>query len=287
YGSTRSMITHFEAHKWASSYLEAHGCEEQAAEWLLLRALGVERYKLLMNYPEPMNEAQWLVFENWVKQHATGVPVQYLAGVESFYGRDFLVTSDTLVPRPETEELVQAVLAYDLKDVCCVDIGTGTGAIAISLKAENPTLDVHAVDIYAPTLDVARQNAKALGVQINFHLGDLLQPLLSAGIEPTILVSNPPYIPEYEWEQLSVGVRDYEPKRALVAENDGLALYEHMLSDAAKHWSHCLHLIAFEVGYNQAERVSRLLQDAFPSWTTRILTDINGKDRIVIGEATS
>ncbi|MGL5045735.1 MAG: peptide chain release factor N(5)-glutamine methyltransferase, partial [Plesiomonas sp.] len=242
------MISHFEAQKWASSYLQQHGCEEQAAEWLLLRVLDIPRYKLLMNYADPMDDAQWLVFENWVKQHATGVPVQYLAGVENFYGRDLIVTSDTLVPRPETEELVQAVLQRSFQDVCCVDIGTGTGAIAITLKAENPSLDVHAVDIYEPTLDVARRNAEALDVDVSFHLGDLLQPLISSGVEPVILVSNPPYSPEYEWEELSVGVRDFEPKRALVADNDGLALYERMISDASAHWSHCLRLIAFEVG---------------------------------------
>ncbi|MGL4821090.1 MAG: peptide chain release factor N(5)-glutamine methyltransferase [Bacilli bacterium] len=279
------MMTRQEAHRWASSLFFERGLEPTSAEWLLLRALRIERYQLLVDGHVPMTEQEEAMFTDWCQRHTQGEPVQYIAGEEMFYGRAFIVTPDTLVPRPETEELVALVLertsARALDAASVVDVGTGTGAIAVSLAAENPSFDMHAIDIYAPTLEVAKRNGAVHDVNITFHLGNLLSGLTFV---PNVVVSNPPYIPEFEWQELAVGVRDFEPKRALVAEEDGYVCYRLMLEQMAAWETDTLQLFAFEVGYNQAQTVANMARRHFPDWAIATRFDINGKERMVYGE---
>ena len=189
-----------------------------------------------------------------------------------------------LIPRFETEELVANILAsYDdffgdeVVDV--VDIGTGSGAIAISLALEEKNMRLDATDISEKALQIARKNADNLGANVNFIQGDLLEPLIKMKKKYDILVSNPPYIPNEEYVQALV--KDNEPHLALFGGSDGMYFYEKILKDAHKILKD-KSLIAFEHGWNQKEKMINLINKYFPNSKYEIIKDINGKDRITI-----
>lgn len=270
----------FEALNWASSFLKEHDREEYGAEVLLRSILKMERAKMLAEIRSPIDQDLWETYKQAVSQHAAGKPIQYILGYEEFYGRTFAVNEDVLIPRPETEELIVAVLDR-IQDKHCsiVDIGTGSGAIAITLKCECPDANVTATDLSADALRQAEKNAQELKADINFIQGDLLQPFIERGQHFDIIVSNPPYIRVDE--QLSDLVYDHEPHLALFGGEDGLNYYRtfaNQLPQVLKEGG----LVAFEIGAGQGEAVANLLQEAFPNGKTEIIFDINGKDRIVI-----
>ncbi|KRG15849.1 SAM-dependent methyltransferase [Virgibacillus soli] len=275
----------FEALKWASSCLKKHNRDENAGEWLLQWILNVDRSKLLAEQRMPLTEDQWLRFEQTVTQHALGKPIQHIMGYEEFYGRKFKVNKHVLIPRPETEELIEAVLHRisnffpETRDLRLADIGTGSGAIAITMKLECPGLEVLATDISQDALNVAKENAHTLGANIHFRQGDLLEPLIQAGEKQDIILSNPPYIPVHD--VLDEVVQEHEPALALFAGEDGLDFYRRFALDLPKVIQGKA-LIAFEIGAGQGEAVVALMKSIFPTALTEILWDINGKDRIVI-----
>lgn len=184
-------ITIHEALRWASSFLQENGVEPTAGEWLLRHHGNMERAKLLASLRDPLPEPVWQAFKQDVAVMVSGVPVQHVLGYEQFYGRTFLVNGDVLIPRPETEELVALVL-NKLKPgpQAILDVGTGSGAIALTLKLERPDCHVTATDISEKALDVARENAQRLGADITFAKGDLLAPVAGAVFD--VIVSNPP-----------------------------------------------------------------------------------------------
>ncbi|WP_261131456.1 peptide chain release factor N(5)-glutamine methyltransferase [Bacillus sp. Marseille-Q3570] len=278
-----------EALKWASSFLNENGREPNAAEWLLCHVLGARRSEMLSSLERVLTEEEEQQFSIYVKTHAEGTPVQYITKTEEFYGRPFTVSPEVLIPRPETEELVLAVLERIQKrfperdKLNVVDIGTGSGIIAITLKLERPDLNVTGVDIAEESLQVARENAHNLGADVRWMRGDLFQPFLSSGERFDLIVSNPPYIPEADIETLSSIVKDYEPIRALVGGEDGYQFYKKMI-DTLPDVLEKRGLVAFEVGYDQGTTVASLLREKLGDQVeTEILTDINGKERIVIG----
>ncbi|MGO4889137.1 peptide chain release factor N(5)-glutamine methyltransferase [Anaerobacillus sp. MEB173] len=278
-----------EALNWASSFLEEQGRERTIAEILLIHHLNFDnRTQLFMNFSEPMDNEQFEIFQADIKQVTEGTPVQYITGVEQFYGRRFVVNNEVLIPRPETEELVYGVLERVKKhfsegqSLRVVDVGTGSGAIAITLALEHRLLAVSAIDIAEASLTVAKQNAKELCADVRFVHGDLLQPLIEAGEKVDIVVSNPPYIPETELEQLDILVRGNEPHRALFGGEDGYAFYRRLMEEIPKVLNE-RGLIAFEVGIGQGETVAAMLKEAFPMMTVEVVHDINGKDRMVFG----
>jgi len=259
--------------------------EESAIKLLLMHFLQKESYELIMMMNEEVDKEKEDAFKQGVELYVEkGIPVQHIMGYVYFYGYKFMVGKDVLIPRFETEELVANVLmAYDDffngQEVDVVDIGTGSGAIAISLALEEPNMRVDATDISADALEVARQNAANLGVNVNFYLGDLLEPLIKLGKKYDILVSNPPYIPEDEYvEDL---VKNNEPHLALFGGKDGTAYYELILKDA-KHVLKKRSIIAFEHGWNQKVKLSELINKYFPDSQYETIKDINGKDRITI-----
>ncbi|HSU79913.1 MAG TPA: peptide chain release factor N(5)-glutamine methyltransferase [Candidatus Angelobacter sp.] len=277
----------FEALNWASSFLQEKGREPKAAEYLLLHVLGMSRSQLYASFREPLDTSCQQQFEKAVKEHAEGMPIQYIIGSEEFYGRPFKVTEDVLIPRPETEELVlellkrrQALFGQELVSYC--DIGTGSGAIAITLALEDRRSVVKAVDISPNALQVAKGNACDLGAHVQFEEGDLLSPFI--GKERfDIIVSNPPYIPSVTVDQLDPLVKDHEPRLALDGGVDGLNPYRKM-ADLLPYVVKEQFLIGFEIGEGQGEAVSHFLKEAFhETIDTCIKNDMNGRERLVFG----
>ncbi|QWF74190.1 peptide chain release factor N(5)-glutamine methyltransferase [Bacillus subtilis] len=280
------MKTIFEALKWASSYLTEAGREENAAELLLLYDTGMERSKLLASLQEPIGEDELYRFKRHVEMHKEGVPVQYIIGKEFFYGREFMVNDDVLIPRPETEEVVfhllgkyRSVFSEDGK-LEVVDVGTGSGAIAVTLALENQNFSVSAVDISKEALQVASANAEKLGANVRFYQGDLLEPFIKAGKKADIIVSNPPYISEEEMADLSEIVRFHEPLHALTDGADGLKFYKRFMEDIPLVMKDKV-FVVFEIGWNQGAAVKDLILKALKGAEVEVLKDINGKDRTI------
>lgn len=276
----------YEALNWASSFLKEYSRDANAGELLLQHILQMSRSQLFASLRDELSGDAFIAFEKAVKQHAEGMPIQYIIGSEEFYGRTFLVNEEVLIPRPETEELVyhtlrkiQSMFPED-KEVHVVDVGTGSGAIAITMKLEEPRLRVTATDIASPSLRVAKRNAKALEADVQFVQGDLLQPFIEAGQQFDVLLSNPPYIPDADRMEMSEVVTEHEPHRALFAGVDGLDFYRRFMEELPS-VMRIPGLIGFEVGAGQGERVAELLRGAFSQAEVSVEYDINGKDRMV------
>lgn len=279
----------YEALNWASSFLRKSNRDENAGELLLQHFMKMSRASFLANLREELHPEILAEFQRAVQAHAAGQPVQYIIGSEEFYGRTFQVNEDVLIPRPETEELVYNALQKISKlfgtatGLEMADIGTGSGAIAVTMKLEKPELTVTATDIYGPTLELAQKNAEQNGAEIEFFQGDLLQPLISKGKKFDIILSNPPYIPEKDIEWMSDVVTKHEPHRALFAGEEGLDLYKRFMAELPAVIKDRA-LIGFEVGAGQSAAVSALLQKTFPQANIETIYDINGKDRMVFAE---
>lgn len=278
----------YEALKWASSFLREKGRDENAGELLLCHVMRTNRTGLLMNMREELTTEQENIFSEVVAEHGEGVPVQYITGVESFYGRSFFVNEEVLIPRPETEELVLGVLErigrkFGSAPLEVADIGTGSGAISITLALEHPGLQVSTVDIAEESIEVAKRNAEHLGANVTFYHGDLLQPFIWEGKKLDVVVSNPPYIPYEDWQELSTVVKDHEPVRALVGGDDGLDFYRRFMTELPLVLREQA-IVAFEVGVGQGEAVQKMLQQTFKSAKVEVVFDINGKDRMVFAD---
>lgn len=209
------------------------------------------------------------------------IPLQYAIGEWNFYGRDFTVNENVLIPRPETELLVDEILKEDLKDKKILDIGTGSGAIAISLALEtkqNP--EIFASDVSSSALEVAKVNAEKFSASVNFIESDLFEQI-KLDEKFDIIVSNPPYLSDEEYDQVDQ-ILYFEPKNALVSGKLGYEIYDKIISQAYKYLSEN-GKVFFEIGYSQAEIVSNLLLENGYN-NIRIIDDYNGLNRIVVGE---
>ncbi|MDA1536855.1 MULTISPECIES: peptide chain release factor N(5)-glutamine methyltransferase [Bacillus] len=278
----------YEALKWASSFLQENGRDKNAGEIVLCYVLKTNRTGLLMNMREEITAEQEKSFAEFIHKHVEGIPIQYMIGHEMFYGRSFFVNEEVLIPRPETEELIVGVLErierhFGDEKLHVADIGTGSGAISITLALENKNLHVYTVDIAQESIEVAKENAKTLGAEVTFYHGDLLSPFYETGQKLDVVVSNPPYIPEEDWCGLSPVVKEHEPKRALVGGEDGLDFYRRFMEELPNVLQKKA-IVAFEIGVGQGEDVKGLLQQAFPHAHVEVIFDINGKDRMVFAE---
>ncbi len=279
--------TIFEALSWASSFLVAHGRDENAARLLMQHILQTNYSGIMMRMHDEISPLQFEHFKDYVEQHVKGRPVQYITGVEEFYGRQFKVDESVLIPRPETEELIVGAIERMNKlfgqnaKVKIADIGTGSGAIAITMKCEWPNAEVVATDISNEALQTAKKNAGNLRADIDFRLGDLTEPI--ANEKWDVILSNPPYIAYDEAKEMSEVVLEHEPHTALFAEEDGLILYRKL----AKQLPNLLNkpaLIGVEIGYTQGEAVAKFFKTRFPQAKIEIVKDINKKNRIVFCE---
>jgi len=238
---------------------------------LLRHVMGVDRTHLLTRSEKTIDEAQFRAYLALIERRAAGEPVQYLTGHQEFFGLDFIVTPDVLIPRPETEFLIERVmtLVEESKQEAplIVDLGTGSGCIAVTLAVRLPRARLIATDVSRASMDVARTNADRHGVRerIEFLEGDLFTPLGERGLEGAVdvLASNPPYVDEKSSVSLQREVLDWEPHAALLGGADGLAFYRRLLADGSKYLKPGGSLVV-EIGYGQFDAISDLI--AASSW---------------------
>lgn len=270
--------TYREVLSWASSFLEEQGKEGYSIQYVFLARKGWNKTDWLLKMNQEISESEEQQLKKDLELLVQNHPPQYLIGFEEFYGRTFTVTPATLIPRPETEELVEWCLqTRKSSPLHVVDVGTGTGAIAVSLSLECPNWQVSAVDISEDALAVAMDNNQRLCADVAFYLGDTLAPI-DKPID--LLVSNPPYISEDEWELMDESVRSFEPKTALFAENQGLAIYQ-KLAEQAKDKLKPDGEIFLEIGFKQATAVKAIFQKQFPHKQIDIRQDLSGNNRMV------
>jgi release factor glutamine methyltransferase len=235
----------------------------QDAETLLLHVLDKNRAWLLAHFDDQASEDVAVRYAALVELRLAGEPIQYITGETEFYGLPFHVTGDVLIPRPETEHLVEKTIevatAFDHPRI--VDVGTGSGAIAVALAHQLPAARITAIDCSVPALAVARANAERNGVagRMFFLEGDLLAPVAPETFD--IVVSNPPYVPETDRASLAIEVRDHEPAQALFAGIDGLAIYRRLIPDAFAALV-CGGFVVLEIGYGQQDEIRALLASA-------------------------
>lgn len=265
--------------KWTEQYFREKGVESPRldAEVLLSSALKKERIYLYIHFDQPLVAEELAVFREMVKKRAMRMPVAYITGVREFWGRSFCVTKDVLIPRPDTEILVEAVLSRLKKcEVRVADIGTGSGAIAVTVALEHELAKVEAVDISREALLIAEKNSKLLGAGVTFLQGDLLAPLSG---RYDAIISNPPYITGDEMKQLMVDVSDYEPHLALFGGEDGLDFYRRLVLGIDLLTEDGF--LALEIGSLEAEDVKTLAEKA-GFCRVEVLKDYAGLNRVVI-----
>ena len=252
------------------------------ARMLMQCVMGYSRVQLLTHDTEFLKADQQNHWQLLVARRAQGEPMAYILGEREFYGRMFAVNPHVLIPRPDTETLIDAVLSdFGEQALSVIDLGTGSGAIALTLAAERPNWNVCATDISAQALEVARQNAQRLNISVRFFEGDWWDALpADESLKFHIIVSNPPYI-EANDTHLSEGDVRFEPIGALTDGADGLQHYRSLLRNLAQ-YLHPNGAVYFEHGYNQGASVRALLSQAGLT-QVRTIQDLSGNDRVSTG----
>lgn len=254
--------------QWTRDYLARQGVESPrlCSEILLAHALDCERLHLFTRYEEIPAEAAVTRFRTGVRDAAAGKPIAYITGTKEFYSLALTVTPDVLVPRPETELLVERTITLvrkaGLRGPRILDLGTGSGCIAIALAVQLPEAEIAASDVSAAALAVARDNAARHGVaeRIDFREGDLLAPWADAQRAFDVIVSNPPYVAERARATLAPTVREFEPAGALFAGTDGLDVIRRVLAEAPPRLAPGGDLLV-EIGHDQADAAGALASD--------------------------
>ena len=262
-------------------YAIDNGKEDTGVKLLLLHFSKMESTDLLLSFDEDMPDEMYQDFLYGVDRYITkNIPVQHIIGYEEFYGHKFIVNNNVLIPRFETEELVANVLLYydevfNSEKVSVVDIGTGSGCLAVTLDIEEPNMTLTATDISKEALDVAKLNNKKLNGNVTFIEGDMLKPL--NGMKFDILVSNPPYIPNEEYvEGLVI---DNEPRVALFVGEDGLDFYKEIIKNAESILND-KYIIAFEPAFNKAKQLKKIIKKHLHNVEIIQKKDMQGKDRM-------
>lgn len=266
----------------ASKRAKAVNKEESAVLLLLMHSTNLSNTELYIRMNEEVSEEVASSFYYDLDKYLIeNKPIQYIIGYETFYGYEFKVNEGCLIPRFETEELVENILLkfdelFD-KEVDAVDIGTGSGCIAISLALEEKRINMLATDISFDALKLAEENAKRLNANVKFLQGDMLKPVMDKKFD--ILISNPPYIPDSEL--VDPLVKDNEPNIALFGGVDGMKFYKIILQDARKILKD-KYLIAFEHAYDKADAMKALAKHYFPEAIVEVLKDMQGLDRMTL-----
>jgi release factor glutamine methyltransferase len=272
-------MTLAEATTEAALQLAPSPTAQRDAELLLLHIMRLTKADLLTHPEGELTERQSEHYRAAIARRALHEPVQYITGTQEFYGRPFIVNPLVLIPRPETEHLVEAALALAPRPSRMLDVGTGSGILAITLALELPHATVTATDISAPALAVAEQNARTLGTdRIRFVTSDLFATLDGARFD--CIVSNPPYVASSE--ALEPQVRDYEPATALYAGDDGLAIYRRLIPEAFAHLEPAGYLL-LEIGQGQSVTIEGLLQTS-GFRDIRFTGDLQGIPRVAVAQ---
>ncbi|HYP12911.1 MAG TPA: peptide chain release factor N(5)-glutamine methyltransferase [Bryobacteraceae bacterium] len=251
------------------------GVPRLTAEVLLSHALRRERVYLYSHPHEELTELAWIHYGRYLHQRMGGTPTQYITRKQEFYGRDFEVSPAVLIPRPETEHLAAAAIELLRPSDLVIDVGCGSGAIAVTLACESDSR-VLASDLSRDALCVARRNAERLGARVSFLNADLLGGLAHLSLD--VIVSNPPYVGLHESAGLQREVLNHEPHMALFAGEDGNALYERLIDQSASilkpgGW------LLLELGWKSLEPVSRMLCEG---WTDiQAIPDLSGIPRVI------
>lgn len=291
YSGPAATPTIREAWLQASSFLRDSGVEDAAssAEWLLEYILGWTRSDLFMRWNEPFPVELRERWDGLLKRRALGEPVQYVTGEQQFYGLPFRVTPAVLIPRPETELLVEKAIEIGNRlwpsgSPLAADIGCGSGAIAVALAVRCSPWNITATDISPDAVEVAKGNAALNGVgeRIRLFCGDLLEAYIRAQMPVDIVLSNPPYIETTEIPRLQREVRLHEPTLALDGGPDGLLFYRRILEQIAQLPAPPA-LIGFELGQGQARQVEQLLHSSGYWDETVVVPDLAGIERHVLG----
>lgn len=243
------------------------------AEWLVALCLNVKRNDVYLDKVLSKEEEEKFHFA--LKERQKKVPLSYIFHSANFYGYDFEVSPNVLIPRPETEELVEYAIKNISSTDSVLDIGTGSGVIAITINKKT-NAKVTAVDISKEALKLAKTNAVRNNAKVEFICSNLFEKIQNRTFD--IIISNPPYISEEEYNTLDEGVKNFEPKLALVAEENGLYFYKKIINEASKHLK-TKGKIFFEIGYNQGKKVADLLEKDFENIIVK--KDLQGNDRIV------
>jgi len=245
------------------------------AEVLLMHVLETSRSTILAHPERRLTSRQVTAYKGLVSRRASGYPLPYITGHVEFYGLDIRVTPEVMIPRPETETLVE--LALEGQPSSIVDVGTGSGCIAIALATHLPNATIQGLDISPAALSVARWNLKRHGLRgrVKLMIGDVLTPRPSP---VDLIISNPPYVAADEWSSLPASVHYHEPQIALDGGSDGLAVIRELLAQAPGLLRPEGRLL-IEIGANQGEAAMRLAQAYFPMATSRVHPDLAGRDR--------
>jgi release factor glutamine methyltransferase len=273
---------------WTTRYLSDKACEAPRldAEVLLSHALGCKRIELYTRHEEEPSEEQRASFKELVQQRVKGCPVAYLVGRKEFFSLELEVNRDVLIPRPDTETVVDECLrlATSMPTPTILDVGTGSGCLAVAAAKYHKTAQVTAVDVSAAALAVASRNAARHGVadRIRFLEGDLYAPL-PAGEHFDFILSNPPYIPHGDLASLPVGVRDFEPHSALDGGTDGYAVFDRLVGGAPERLKPGGHLIV-EIGAAQEEPARRRIEALGVFDLGKTIFDGSGHPRVLRGK---
>lgn len=245
---------------WTKGYLAEKGVENARleAEWLLCKVLSLDRVGLYMNFDKPLQENELASYRSMVSRRAQREPLQYILGSQEFMGLEFTVTPAVLIPRHDTEVLVTEALKRVCAPARILDIGLGSGCIAVTLAVRLPGADVSGVDNSAEALAIARENAERHGVNVRCIPGSLFAPLHGERFD--MIVSNPPYIPTEDLAALQPEVRAFEPGTALDGGIDGLDFYRRIIPAAAGYLQPGGWLLV-EIGIGQAAAVTALFSE--------------------------
>jgi len=275
---------------WTTIYFTNHKIEEPhlEAEILLAHALKIKRIELYMQHERVLKEEELAVFKQLILRRIKREPTAYIIGYKPFMSLDLNVTKDVLIPRPETEKLVEesiSLIKLNGKDsVHVADIGTGSGAIGVSIAKYCKSAKVYATDISKAAIEVAESNAEKHGVKdrISFYLGDLFSPI-PGDIKFDLILSNPPYIKTSEIKDLQPEISKYEPAGALDGGPDGLDYYRKIISQAPGHLADSGYLL-LEAGYGQADNIIEMIKNTGSFRETKKIKDLSGIDRVILAK---
>jgi len=253
-----------------------------SAEHIISHALNLKRLDLYLQFERPLNKDELASIKALIKRRELREPIQYILGSQPFRNVDIKVTKDVLIPRPETEIVVQETLNLipENSEISLLELGVGSGAILASLANERKKVSLTGVEINEKTLEIAKKNTEDYQERTTLLCGNLFEPINDQKYD--IIISNPPYIPEDVWKELEPEVRDFEPKEALVGGKDGLDFYREILNYAPDYLNTGGYLI-LELGDDQAEEVKKIAQSVGKYTETMIKKDLSDRDRVFIG----